>query len=134
MISTKRYWSLLKTMLNGRKVRHIPPLFHKNKHVTDFKEKIDIFDLFFAEQCSLISNRNVLPPELTLLTDNTLASCDISKTDILKEINNQHSSKVHAYDTSSFCMLKLCCELSWRALNIIIKICLCTGKFRLEQK
>ena len=37
--STKTYWDLLKIFLNDRKIPVIPPLFHNNKFVTDFKEK-----------------------------------------------------------------------------------------------
>ena len=33
MTSTKCYWSLLKTILNGKKVPCIPPIFHNNKYV-----------------------------------------------------------------------------------------------------
>ena len=31
LTSTKCYWSLLKTILNGKKVPCIPPIFHNNK-------------------------------------------------------------------------------------------------------
>ena len=37
--STKTYWDLLKIFLNDRKIPVIPPLFHNNKFVTNFKEK-----------------------------------------------------------------------------------------------
>ena len=37
-VSLKCYWTLLKTLLNGRKIPCIPPLFHDNKFITDFKE------------------------------------------------------------------------------------------------
>ena len=40
--SPKCYWTLLKTLLNGRKIPCIPPLFHDNKFITDFKEKSKI--------------------------------------------------------------------------------------------
>ena len=46
LTSTKCYWSLLKTILNGEKVPCIPPIFHNNKYVTDFKEKSEILDSF----------------------------------------------------------------------------------------
>ena len=52
--STKVYWALLKIFLNNRKIPVIPPLFHNNKFVTDFKEKAELFNSFFAKQCSLI--------------------------------------------------------------------------------
>ena len=37
--STKTYWALLRIFLNDLKMPVIPPLFHNNKFVTDFKEK-----------------------------------------------------------------------------------------------
>ena len=39
------YWTLLKTLLNGRKVPCIPPLFHDNKFITDFREMSEIFNI-----------------------------------------------------------------------------------------
>ena len=39
------YWTLLKTLLNGRKVPCIPPLFHDNKFITDFRELSEIFNI-----------------------------------------------------------------------------------------
>ena len=54
--STKVCWALLKIFLNDRKIPVIPPLFHNNKFVTDFKEKAERFNSFFAKQCSLCSS------------------------------------------------------------------------------
>ena len=48
----KCYWTLLKTLLNGKKIPCIPPIFHDNKFITDFKEKSEILNSFFAKQCS----------------------------------------------------------------------------------
>ena len=62
--SNKCYWSLLKTLLNRKKIPCIPPLFHSDKYIVDFQEKNKIFNFFFADQCSPISNRSVLPFEL----------------------------------------------------------------------
>ena len=46
--STKTYWVLFKIFLNNRKILFIPPLFHNNEFVTDFKEKAELFNSFFA--------------------------------------------------------------------------------------
>ena len=73
------YWSLLKTLLNDKKIPCIPPIFHNNKYIADFKEKSEIFNTFFAEHCSLIPNKSVLPSQLTLLTENSLSKCNFSK-------------------------------------------------------
>ena len=134
LTSTKCYWSLLKTILNEKKLPCIPPIFHNNKYVTDFKEKSEIFNSFFANQCSLIPNNSILPSELKLLTEHTLTSCDFSESDILQIINNQDSNKAHGHDMISIRMLKLCGEAICRPLNIIFKTCLNTGKFPSEWK
>ena len=42
--SPKTYWSILKTFLNNKKIPCIPPFFHENKFVTDFKEKVELFN------------------------------------------------------------------------------------------
>ena len=39
--SAKTYWSILKRLLNDKKIPCIPPLFHDNKFITDFKEKAE---------------------------------------------------------------------------------------------
>ena len=43
--SSKAYWSLLKSILNNKKIIFIPPLFHDNCFITDFKENTDISTL-----------------------------------------------------------------------------------------
>ena len=40
----KAYWSLLTRLLNNKKIPLIPPLFHENKFLTDFKEKAELFN------------------------------------------------------------------------------------------
>ena len=51
-INTKCYWSLLKTFLNDKKIRCIPPMYHDDKFVFDFKEKSKIFNNHFVQPCS----------------------------------------------------------------------------------
>ena len=54
MTSPKSYWSILKTFLNNKEIPCIPPLLHDDKFITNFKEKAEIFNNFFAKQCSFI--------------------------------------------------------------------------------
>ena len=61
MTSLKAYWSISKTLLNYKKIPCIPPLLQDNKYATDFKKKAELFNLFFAKQCSIIDNSPELP-------------------------------------------------------------------------
>ena len=46
---SKYYWSLLERMLNDKKVPVIPPLFHHNNFISNFKEKTELFNEHFSE-------------------------------------------------------------------------------------
>ena len=48
--SAKTYWSILKSLLNNKKLPFTRPLFHQNKHVTDFKKNGELFNCLFAKQ------------------------------------------------------------------------------------
>ena len=50
--SSKGYCSILKSFLNYKKIPLIPPLFYQNCFITNFKEKAELFNFFFADQCS----------------------------------------------------------------------------------
>ena len=115
----------LETLLNGKKIQRTPSLFHGDKCIVDFQEKSEIFNYFFADQCS---------PMLPLRTDSTLSTCHFAKEDILRIINNLDPNKAHGHDEISIRMLKICGDSICRPLNIIFKTCLRTGKFPLEWK
>ena len=106
--SIKAHWALLKIFLNNRKIPVIPPLFHNNKFVTDFKEKAELFNSFFAKQCSLIKNGSKLPPRLHFLTDKRLSTVKFINNDILKIIQNLNPNKAHGHDKINIQMLKIC--------------------------
>ena len=132
--STKCYWSLLKTLLNDKKMPCIPPIFHNNKYIVAFKEKSEIFNTFYAEQCSIIPNRSVLPSQLTLLSESSLTNCHFSKRGILQVIKNLDSNKAHGHDIISIRMLKLCGDSICKLLELLFETCLRNGRFPLEWK
>ena len=53
-INPKCYRSILKSFLSNKKIPCIPPLIHNNQFVVDFKEKSELFNSFFAKQCTYI--------------------------------------------------------------------------------
>ena len=59
--SAKAYWSILKTLYNGKKIPLIPPILVNNKLISNFKEKANHFNAFLASQCTPVSNDSALP-------------------------------------------------------------------------
>ena len=111
--SPKTYWSVLKSFHNNKKIPCIPPIFHENRFVTNFKEKAELFNSFFAKQCSVTDNRYI---------------------DIEKVIQSLDPNKAHGHDMISIRMLKICGKSIIKPLLIIYKKCLEKGCFSSEWK
>ena len=77
------------------------PLFHENKFIVKFKEKAELFNNFFVNQCTLLNNISVLPNNLAELTIKSLVSVNFSTDDISKIINNLVPNKDHGHDMLS---------------------------------
>ena len=126
------YWALLKIFLNNRKTPVIPPLFHNNKFVTNFKQKAELFNSFFTKQCSLTKNESKLPSRLHFLTDQALSMLKfVNNDDILKIIINLKPNKAHGHDKISSRILKLCGDSLCRPLELIFNDCLANEYFHL---
>ena len=94
MTSAKTYWSILKSLLNNKKIPCIPPLFHQNKYVTDFKKKAELFNCFFAKQRS-INNSSELPSNICRKTDKSISTVTSTSDDIATLIQNLDPNKTH---------------------------------------
>ena len=124
--SPETYWSLLKLFLNIKKIPIIPPLFHENKFMTDFKEKVEFFNAFFAKQCSLLDNSSSLSNKLNYLTEKCLTNIRFSKDFIAKIKQNLDPKKAHGHDQISIRMLKICGKTICKPLECIFRECLNT--------
>ena len=60
--SPTTYWLILKAFLNNKKIPCIPPIYHNN-YITDFKDKAEIFNSFFAKQCTIVKNTSQFPTD-----------------------------------------------------------------------
>ena len=67
--SLKAYWSILKYFVNDKKISIIPPLYHNGNFINDFRQKVELFNSFFAEQCSILQDSSELPINLAPRTD-----------------------------------------------------------------
>ena len=75
----KYYWSLLKTMLNDKKVPCIPPIFHDNKFVTGFSRKVYLFNSFLQNSDQLLKITVLSPHQLILLPISTWQTLNLWK-------------------------------------------------------
>ena len=131
--SSKCYWSLLKRMLNVKKISVIPPLFHNNKFISNFKGKRELFNEQFSKQCSLIQNSStIIFSVFTPLTNKSLSPFQFTANDIKSVINKLRPDKAHGQDMISIRMIKLYGDSIYKPLEMIFKSCLKQGFFPVE--
>ena len=123
---------MLKTFLNNKKILLIPPLYHQGSFITNFKLKAELFNSFFASQCSWIKNDSKLPSYSNYNTDNRLSTVNISIDDIAKIIQNLDLNKAHGHDKISIRMLQLCGNSICKPLNLIFQQAMESGSFLSE--
>ena len=113
----KTYWKIINRFVNNKKTPIIPPLLVNNKIVSNFSEKANLFNKFFASQCTPLENHGSLPP-FCLKTDKSLK---ISETDIFAIIKNLDLNKSHGWDNLSIRMIKLCGKSITYLFKLIIE-------------
>ena len=128
----KAYWSILKAVLNNKKIPCIPPIFQNNNYITEFKGKTQIFNKFFTKQCTLVENTSKPPTDSSKRTNNLFSTISFTKDDIANIIKNLN--KVHGFDMISIRMLKICGDSILKPLELIFKSCIESGKFPIEWK
>ena len=120
--------------MNDKKIPIIPPLYHNGNFITDFCQKAELFNSFFAEQCSILLNSSKLPTNLAPRTDQSLTSVHFSQDDILKIIQNLNPNKAHGPDKISIRMIKICGKSLCKPLEMIFKSCIKKGEYPSEWK
>ena len=100
-----------------------------NKTVSGFTEKANLFNDFFASQCTPINNNSVLSSRKSFKTSKGLYKLNIKEDDILKIIRNLNVNKAHGHDDISIRMLKIFDSVLTEPLNIIFNNCIDHGVF-----
>ena len=126
--SQKKYWTLLKTLINGKKVPVIPPLLVNDSYISNFKEKANEFNIFFANQCSSVDTGSKIPNELELITNENLFDIYFTSDDILNIINNLNVNKAHGYDNISIRIVKMFGKSICKPLELIFRNCIAAEK------
>ena len=128
-ISSKTYWSILKCFLTGENVPCILPIFHENRFIIDFREKAELLNSFFSDQCSLVRNSSVLPTDFELFTDKSLSNITFSVNSIIRIISSLDPNKAHGHNMMNIRILKICGDSINKPLGLIFRACLEHGIF-----
>ena len=121
LLQAKTYWSVLKTFCNEKKIPLIPPLLVDNNFVTDIQTKANIFNKFFAQQCTPLENSSVLPVNQKFLTQSRLTSININENEVLNIIRALNIHKAHRYDDISIRMIKMCDKSLLKPLTLLFE-------------
>ena len=120
---------MLKSFYNDTKVPLISSLLVNNKIGSDFTKKGNLFNDFFATQCTPLTNSSVLPSKICFKIHLRLNSISFEKEDILKRIRNLNVNKAHGHDDISIGMLKMCDSEVVEPLSLIYKNSIDSGIF-----
>ena len=96
--------------------------------ITNIVKKANIFNEFFASQCTPLENSSKLP-SLLMNTDKRLNTVSIRKDDITSIIKSLDPAKAHGFDNISIRMFQLCGDSITLPLVQIFKSSLSQGVF-----
>ena len=127
-IGQKQFWTAYKKIANKKRNTNIPPIIEDGTYISNCKLKAEIFNKYFAHQCTINDNGSVLPNFISK-TDTSLYHVSVTKNHIINIIKNLNSNKAHGYDGISVTMLKLCASEVAIPLQIIFQDCINSGRF-----
>ena len=76
-------------------------MFINSKFITDFQEKANALNSFFAKQCSPIPSSSVLPAKISYMTKNQINTLCFGKSDVMMAIQALDVSKAQGHDRIS---------------------------------
>ena len=128
---TKKNNKLLKTIkfYNGNKMSLIPLIIVNDKLDSDYEEKTNHLNKFFAFQCTPTDNDLQISDSFVFNTEAKFSSITCEDNDILKIIRNLDISKTHCFDDTSIRMVKLCDGPLIKPLSKIFQNCINSGVF-----
>ena len=126
--SPKSYWSILKRFLNKIKIPAIPPLLVNNNFITNFVEKANAFNSYFADQCNILITNSVIP-DVRYRTNKHLKNIFFTSSELSKIIKDLNPNKSHGHDNISIKMIQICGETIIIPLKLIFDSAIKVGKF-----
>ena len=123
-INLRCYWSILKSFLNDKKNPCIPSLIHNHQFVVNFEEKSELFNSFFAKQCTHIETGSNLPTQILRRTNESLSTINFTWGDILSVIRKLDPNGAHGHDHISIRMLLICGKAICKPLYFTFSSCM----------
>ena len=120
--------TLLNHLLYNKKIPAIPPLLVDGKSVSEFYEKSNMFNNFFASIYTPIKNASTLP-SFSYRTNTRIKSFDLTEKNMLSIIKSLDPTKAHGCDNLSIKMIQICKEVITIPLKLIFDQSLKEGKF-----
>ena len=107
--------------MNGKKVPCIPPLYHNKQILSEIKAKRELFNLYFAGQCTPLVNNSQLSTRFTTHTNSIVTLIDFSVEQVSNIIKKLDPNRAHGHNKISIRMLKLYEDSVNRPLAAIFK-------------
>ena len=92
--------------MNGKKIPCIPAIYQNNKCISEIKAKCELFNSYFAGQCTPLINNSQLPTRFTTHTESVLTSVDFSVEQVSNIFKKLDPNKAHGHHKISIVMLK----------------------------
>ena len=92
-----------------------------DKFAIDIKAKANIFNKFFAAQCTPFENISMFPTNQLFVSQERLGSLDFNEGEILKITRALNITKAHGHDNISIRIIKICDESLLKSLFILFK-------------
>ena len=104
-------------------------LLENNTYISNLRQKANIFNVYFADQCNILDNSSTLPL-VVYITNASIYHINITINHIVGIINKMSFNKAGGgYDEISVRMLQLCASEIALPLQIIFRKCINTGLF-----
>ena len=114
----KTYWEILKTFVNSTKIPLIPPLLVGNQLVSNFFEKVNLFNDYFNKQGTTIHNNSTISANTSFVPEERLSTFEICPGDIAKILMSLDPHKALGHDERTIRMIKIFASLIAKPLAI----------------
>ena len=125
--SVQQIWAIINSFLKKAKSLSIPPILLNNIFITDIQEKANLFNDYFAQQCTLIDGGPL--PFFVSKTSKSLSDIPFDESDIQVILKQLNPNKAHGWDNISIRMIQICGDSLTAPLLIVYKNCISKGTF-----